>query len=612
MKWKNVREFQTWSLSMKLATVFSVLISVVIVAVGFGSYLSYKGSIENEIEKFVPQTLVQANLHLETYINQLISISQEILKSPYYESFQQFEDKWRKDGSQPSIESSLQLNKSIQFISRGYDNHLLGIVYYTNNGYAYIRGKHGGGNWVSEDYKKLDWYGSLARNNFSLIIPGTRKERLFSPDYTIEKAPDAFTIIQPLPNQLQNGINGVLQISGELDAVGGILREVDFGAGSDLYVIDRNGSIVFTQNQILLGTKWNAKYGLDVDKNREDTGSRIVRMQNRPFLISFSRSSQSGWTIVSSIPQSNLTQEVRSIGIWTVGLILAAVLVSAVLARLIAYVITNPIRYLCRQLNRLEDNNFQVERKFIRFSEMSQLWNAYENMVSRIRFLIEEVFKSRLLKQEAEIKALRSQINPHFINNALENIRMTFVRGKHMHVEQALISLGSIMRYQALQLPEMVEARQEIDMVQHVLTIQKLRFGEQLQVDYDIDPQVYDCQIPSFLIQPLVENAVKYGSSPDDGCIWICIRIKVEDGFILGRVVDEGRGLTSEELEDVIQLMTGDKRERQIGLSNLYQRISLIYDGKGEILIDSTAGAGTSVTFRLPIVRPEKGAGRLS
>jgi len=607
---KKAFRYRSWSLALKLTVIFSALITAVVVSVGVSSYMSYKKTIRDEIQRFVPQTLVQVNRHLDTYISEMISISQEILKAPYYDLFHEFESAWKQGGNQPTIENSLLLNQAIQFVSRGYDRHLLGLIYYSNDGYAYIRTNTGGGSWLQRDYHQEDWYEPSRK--LSLSILGTRKEILFDNELRMERAPYAFTIVQPIPNPEKNGISGILQISGDLESVSSILVGMDMGTNSNIYITDNGGKIVYSSDNRLLGKVWEADDGIDLKAAHSDMGSQVIDLHGSRMLASYSKSSKTGWTVISMIPLKVLTSGISSVGTWTVAMVLLAVVVSALAARMIAYGVTNPIRHLSKQLDKLDEDNFRIIHKPERSDEIGVLWKAYEGMVMRIRVLVEEVLKSKLLKQESEIKALRSQINPHFINNALENIRMTLVRERYGQVESALVSLGDIMRYQCLHMEETVPAKKEIEMVRSVLHIQKIRFGDRLSVDYDIDAEVDDMLIPSFMIQPLVENAVKYGVSPGDGCIRIVIRIKAESGYITGSVIDEGEGLDDGQLDHVIQLMEyPDKGGPQIGLSNISQRLRLIYNGRAEFAIDSAKGAGTIVKFRLPVIPNEAGAEEL-
>lgn len=597
--------FQSWPLALKLTVVFAALFATVIVSLGVSSYISSERAMRREIQQFVPQTLVQVNLHLDTYVAQMISIAQEILKTPYSDYFHEFESVWAQEGRKPTINNSLLLNRAIQYVSRGYDNRLLGIIYYSSDGYAYVRGRSGGGSWMELDYRREPWYADNAR--LRLWITGTRREVLFEKERP-NLAPYAFTIMQQVPGQGKDEISGIVQISGDLGALGDILSGMDMGADSQVYVIDERASIVYADDASLLGQRWDAAYGLALSDVSGASGSRVAKLHGSRRLVSYSRSEQTGWTVVSTIPLSNLTRGIRETGERTMLVVLAALLLSAVAVRTIAYGITQPLRYLSRQLDKLDEDNLHVirrsDRRFDRRDEVGLLWHAYERMVTRIRMLVQELLKGKLLKQELEIRALRSQINPHFLNNALESIRMTMVRGRYAQAESALVSLGDLMRYQCTRHDDKVPAAREIELVRNWLQLQQLRFGDRLIAECEIGPDVDGLLVPSFLIQPLVENAVKYGASPDDGCIRIFVTIRREGGQLVGSVVDEGEGMEPEQLDRVVELMRDSGGgEGRIGLSNIYERLQLLYGDLAQLRIDSSPGAGTLVAFRLPAER---------
>ena len=214
-----------------------------------------------------------------------------------------------------------------------------------------------------------------------------------------------------------------------------------------------------------------------------------------------------------------------------------------------------------------------------------------------------------MLKQEAEIKALQSQINPHFIHNALETIRMTYKSGRHENGEQGLVSLGHVLRYQAAQEQDAIPFSAELEFLNKYLSLQKLRYGDRLSVDLEVDPEVEKHSIPYMILQPLVENALKYGVSSFDHSIALTVRIGVEDGFITGDVIDEGKGMSPERLEQVIAEMGAFSGNRQggIGLANVYQRLQLLFGPSAELHIESHQEVGTIVSFRFPVRPHNKG-----
>ncbi|MDG0810485.1 sensor histidine kinase [Cohnella rhizosphaerae] len=217
----------------------------------------------------------------------------------------------------------------------------------------------------------------------------------------------------------------------------------------------------------------------------------------------------------------------------------------------------------------------------MRTDEVGRVWGAISKMAGRIHVLINEVYQSKILKQEAEIRSLQSQINPHFLNNSLETLRYLVKSGRSESAEQGLIALADLFRYHAVREHEMVSLAVEMAFMKNYLHMQKLRFGDRLQIEYDIDDAALPAYLPGLLFQPLVENAIVHGSSLT-GTIAVTIRIKARQGQLSISVIDEGRGISPDKLNKIWSDLSADTGQTgSVGLLNVYRRIRLIYKEEG-------------------------------
>jgi sensor histidine kinase YesM len=192
--------------------------------------------------------------------------------------------------------------------------------------------------------------------------------------------------------------------------------------------------------------------------------------------------------------------------------------------------------------------------------------------------------------REAQLRALRAQLNPHFLFNALHSLS-SLVRHDTAAAEQALERLGQLLRY-ALddRVGEDVALAEEWDFARHYLDLEALRLGKRLRVSVDLQPEALDCVVPPFLIQPLVENAVRHGISPrpQGGCV--SVRAHIEDGRLVLRVSDDGVGAARDALEDA----------EGLGLRALRLRLEARFNGASGMRFDTTPGAGFAATVTLP------------
>lgn len=202
------------------------------------------------------------------------------------------------------------------------------------------------------------------------------------------------------------------------------------------------------------------------------------------------------------------------------------------------------------------------------------------------------------LLAKSELKALQAQINPHFLFNALNTI-VSLVRTQPDNARNLLIHLGNYFRNNLQQNNEDVELQKEIEHINSYLEIEKARFGDKLEIIYNI-PDNIECKLPPLLLQPIVENAVKHGvlEKIEGGTVEIIA--KDYENFTELIVKDNGVGMSSEELDN---LFKGKNSSDSIGLTNVNNRLKNKYGKEFGLIIDSELNRGTKVTMVIPKLR---------
>ncbi|MEM8857842.1 MAG: histidine kinase [Chloroflexota bacterium] len=205
---------------------------------------------------------------------------------------------------------------------------------------------------------------------------------------------------------------------------------------------------------------------------------------------------------------------------------------------------------------------------------------------------------NRLALTQAELRALRAQINPHFLFNSLNTIRF-FVRTDPEQARQLLLDLSDVFQV-ALKSGEMVPLKDEIDFTRSYLALEKARLDERLDVSWFVqNDDLLEVEVPTLMLQPVVENAIIHGIAPktDGGRLQIMIMGGGDDLVI--QVIDDGMGMDQERLElvkDPDQAPNGS-----IGTNNIQQRLRTMYKERGQFKVESTVGKGTTVELRLPM-----------
>src|SRR5262245_56340255 len=212
-----------------------------------------------------------------------------------------------------------------------------------------------------------------------------------------------------------------------------------------------------------------------------------------------------------------------------------------------------------------------------------KIWNN-----ARIEHRLQEQEKLLLA---AKIEALASQINPHFLFNTLTSIS-SLIRTQPETARMLIAKLSGLLRRLMRSTDHFVTLREELESIDEYLAIEVVRFGPQLKVDKQIAPQTLDVIVPSIILQPLVENSIKHGLSRKVGGGRITIKTMVRDGHTLIEVHDDGLGMTEERL---VQALGGG-----IGLSNVDERLRVIYGANYHLKLTSVPGQGTCASLAIP------------
>jgi two-component system sensor histidine kinase YesM len=250
---------------------------------------------------------------------------------------------------------------------------------------------------------------------------------------------------------------------------------------------------------------------------------------------------------------------------------------------------------------KIGDGDFSVSSTYDSKDEIGVLSLHFNKMVVQLKKLIRKAYQEELLKQKAELKSLRMQINPHFLYNSLESINwMARIRGIP-EVGKMVKALGDLMR-SSIGGEDFITIEEEIRNIENYLTIQKFRYGDKVSVEISIDPKIRKLKIPKLILQPIVENAIIHGIENKVGNGRIAITGKDNDGKILLQVEDDGLGMEEEIIAEILSEKPRQvtNEHTHIGIRNVDRRIRMYYGDQHHIVISSTLGIGTLVSINIP------------
>ncbi|HEX2927343.1 MAG TPA: sensor histidine kinase [Ruminiclostridium sp.] len=290
-----------------------------------------------------------------------------------------------------------------------------------------------------------------------------------------------------------------------------------------------------------------------------------------------------------------------------VGECLVALLILCILIYFFTFILLNKMKQIIASMRKVESGRLDIRVDVSSKDEMSELAYHFNRMLEKISGLIDEVVNKTEAKKNAEIRALFSQINSHFIINTLENISMMAEVECQYEVADAITSLGKLLRYSMKWSKEYVRLGEEIEYLENYVILMNLRYDYEIRLNVQISQEFLNYQILKMLLQPIVENSIHYGLKPDGHGGEITLCCFSEEAVTIIEITDNGVGMEEDRLAEVrksidlnIPLDNTDKRGNGIGLRNVNERIRLFYgDGYG-IEINSVKGHFTRVTVKLP------------
>jgi two-component system sensor histidine kinase YesM len=242
------------------------------------------------------------------------------------------------------------------------------------------------------------------------------------------------------------------------------------------------------------------------------------------------------------------------------------------------------------------------------YDEITQLERGYNEMTEVIKKLIIEKYKKNLELKTAQLKALQSQMNPHFLNNTFQLIGGMALAIKANHIYEVTSSMGEMMKYALTKDEELLTLDEEVRHTMNYLEIQKQRFTDRVDTKIRFDQGLANYLIPKFTLQPLVENSFKHGFISTDNSWKIDVNIRM-DKEIKITVIDNGIGMTKDKANEINKLLSESSTHLHqdytsdstgIGLGNIHQRIQLLFGKEYGLTIEARKEGGTCITVRIP------------
>ena len=359
---------------------------------------------------------------------------------------------------------------------------------------------------------------------------------------------------------------------------------------------------------VLASEKNNFYYGISGSKLLEDDSSRLNKIGHT--VISYFDYGNTGnfFQIYVLKPYSLFNDEINNVIFMYIWYIFLCIVLSVLITLLFSSMFSRRIQFLKNQMHKVTSGNFVLNEEIRGTDEIFELYHDLKKMVDSMQTLMNDAYKSKIQSEsfklnqvEAEFKALASQINPHFLYNTLETIRMKAYCNDDKETADLVKKLGKFMR-RCLEVKDgMVTLESELEFTKSYLELQAARFGD--RVSYSIYCEVdRNYKILPLIIQPIVENAFVHGIEGEKANGKIDIKVFYRSGQVIIEVSDNGQGIPADKLRELLaKLEKNDTSSgKSIGLTNVNTRIKMYHGEQYGLTVETTFGHGTAIRITLP------------
>jgi len=577
--------FQHFNLKTKLLLTYIIITIIPTALLGYISYSQYVDSIEQQVGVYVPRLLNQANNNLEKQIDRYYdemgqlynnTVVMNLLRKADYQNVSNMkQDKYQVDNYLSST-----------FMEGGREHVIGAFIVSKERLFEYSRVPYQSGFSTKE---KIGLYGQ----SYNL----QSEEQIFFPHETViqfrKNKPYILLVKQIIDYENRKNL-GTLYVAIDIKFMEQTLSTVDEQEDASMWMFDKDGYIIYHSMSSLIGTR-----DLETENYPIENGS----FKSSSFLYSSANSLNNRWTFMHVIPVSHLTVKSDFVRNLTIISFLVIVVISIISSILMAWSVAKPIQQLVKEMKKVEKGNFNVHLTDSSNSEVGVLSKAFTKMLKEIKDLINEKYNIGLKQKEAELYALQSQINPHFMYNTLENIAFMVEEGEQESVVEMVTNLGRMLRYSLGNKEQMVPLKMELRHVEDYLMIQKARFEDTLRYSVIVNSASLEKFTPKFILQPLIENIFLHAFIPGQ-ILQITLKVIKEKNNIKIVIEDNGKGIESNKLELIRNRLNTEHlihKEDSFGLSNVNRRLILHFGSTYFLRIESEKGKGTTVTVIIPI-----------
>lgn len=571
-------------MQMTISVSFTVLSACCMCFLGVTLYQQFTKKAENLTVENSRQLLNQTTINLEDYLRNMRRISDAM----YYTVIK------NTDLGSETLEDSMTL------LYEANKDKLVSVACYTNDG-ELVAASPIGTEKKDIHVTSQEWFlnavGEL--ENFHFSTPHVQ-DLFDDPSYRYYWVVSLSRTVE----LTRNGVSmlGVLLVDMNYSSIEQLLEKANTDTSGDyVYLMAPDGEIIYHPKQDLIHMGLYQENSLKAAEYEDTTVEETFQGEKR--LVTVKTISYTGWKLVSVVPMKSFTMGMTGMRNLVALLVALTVLAAVLLNQMVSARISKPLRRLNDSVKEWESGNMDPDIYIGGSMEVEHLGKTLRSTVAQIRQLMDDIVVEQEAKRKSELDALQSQINPHFLYNTLDSIVWMITGERYDDAVFMITQLASLFRISLSRGKTVIKIEDEIKHAQNYMNIQKIRYKNSFEVDFEIEKEILDGCTVKLVLQPLLENAIYYGMEFMDGEGEIHVRGYRKGDDVYLEVEDNGLGMPEEE---AAELLNGEERPHKhgsgVGLINVHSRLRLRFGDEYGLIIHSCPDEGMRIQIHIPYV----------
>jgi two-component system, sensor histidine kinase YesM len=565
------------SFGQKLILSYIIFALVPVMGVGLFAYRSSSSMIKEQTYINIKGTLEQIKGNILYKLNTVERMSEQLFLD--YDLQQVLSEEYGIEGSyeatkrivRPRLEQLLSLPSDDTVISVYLKNETLPEIFYGDKDYPnpldrgrYLQLYH------MNRIVATGWYKQVEPSNNKPVWKQVDEDTKFQ-NISLVRRIITFDDLSEL---------GFLKITSKMKDLFEAVDHQRIADSTFLFVTDEKSNIIYTSDDKVIPDNWDKRVKEYMTIEEEIPGP--------------------SWKLIALVPISQL--EKNAIKLRDITLIISMIILICLFALgiVISRHFSGNIDNIVKSLNDFETGEFHKRINYSGNDEFAHIASAFNKMAGNIEELIHEVYISKLKKKETELQLLQAQINPHFLYNTLSSISRLGKLGEKDKLHHMVMSLAKFYRLSLNKGDIIMSIDKELQQIEAYVDIQKIKYGERLEVSYDIDPAVLEYDTVKFILQPFVENVQEHAWYGDK--IHIRIMAYKDGDTVIFKIIDNGVGIKGEIIK---RILSHNNAKTGYGIYNVDERIKLHFGKQYGVAIFSRIGIGTTVSVTIPALKEQ-------